>query len=393
MINRIDLFMPPISQYGVLHHFTTMLAEGLMRNGVHCRILQAQRDNPKAFIDDILSDPPECTLSFNGLLPDAEGHFFCDLIKIPHVACLVDSPNRFLPLIQSQRTIITCPDETGVEFLRGTHARHVLFMPHAVEKTLSVDLDGDRPYDVTLLSSCIDYENIRKKWPEKFPPVLCKAMEAAAEATLSDQVTPYSYALAHAIDREAKSGNSFDPRTINFLDVLDELESYINGKDRIELVKNIKDAQVHIFGSQTGPKGWKEYLGSTFNTTVHGQIPFEEALQTMKKSKIILNSCPKMKRGAHERIFTGLACGALVITSENPYLDTIFKDGQSISFYQHKQRHKINEQINHYLSNKDEREQVAARGREIVMRGHTWDHRAITLIKQLSPILESMKHA
>src|SRR5262249_10865415 len=96
MIKHIDLFMPPnISQYGVLHHFTIKMNEALQRSGVRSRILEAQKDNPKPFLSELFNEIPDCTLSFNGLLPDKEGRFFCDLVKIPHVACTIDSPNAF----------------------------------------------------------------------------------------------------------------------------------------------------------------------------------------------------------------------------------------------------------------------------------------------------------
>ncbi len=54
--------------------------------------------NPRPFLDTLFADRPECTLSFNGLLPDAEGRFFCEMIQIPHVACLVDAPTQFFSL-------------------------------------------------------------------------------------------------------------------------------------------------------------------------------------------------------------------------------------------------------------------------------------------------------
>src|SRR5262249_44553215 len=154
-IKRIDLFMPPnLSQYGVLHHFTKKLQEAFSRLSVNCRILEAQRNNPKPFLTELFKDPPDCTLSFNGLLPDEEGRFFADLIRIPHVAYVVDSPNSFVSLVQSPFTIIASVDGKSCEFFRGIHGAHVLFMPHGVEKDLGMEFyDHERPYDVLLLSS------------------------------------------------------------------------------------------------------------------------------------------------------------------------------------------------------------------------------------------------
>lgn len=391
MLKKIDLFMPPISQYGVLHHFTKKLCEALIRSGVTCRLLQAERNNPKPFLTEIFQDPPDCTLSFNGLLPDDEGRFFCDMIQIPHVACLVDSPNQFFPLIKSPFTIITCVDRFFCEFFKGMNFQNVLFMPHGVEKNLSASMDNERSYDVVMLSSCIDFNAIRQEWTQKYSKELCKVLDEAAEITLSDQETPYVQAFVQALDRHVSKGGGIDPQQIDFVNVLDDLELYVRGFDRIQVIKGIKDAKVDIFGSGDTKDSWKQYLGSSHkNVVVHEPIPYERALDIMKDSKILLNSCPQIKNGGHERIFAGLACGALVLTNENIFMRENFKDGNSIAFYRHKQWDKINDQVNNYLSDETKRKEVVHKGKEIVMKGHTWDHRAAVLLKELPALLKRM---
>lgn len=388
MVKRIDVFMPPKGQYGVLHHFTEKFYEALARNKVECRLLEAERNNPKPFLEKIFNDPPDCTLSFNGLLPDDEGRFFCDMIQIPHVACLVDSPNQYLTLIKSPKTIITCPDRFSCDFFRGLNFHNVLFMPHGVEKELQANKDKKKRYDVVMLASCIDYEAIKKKWKAEFPPALFKALEEAAEITLSDQETSYVQAFVQTLDRQVSKPGGVDPRQIDFFTVLDQLENYIRGKDRVELVKGIKDAKIDIFGSGFGNTTWEKYLGKQRNCTLHDAVSFEQALEIMKNTKILLNSCAWIKNGAHERIFAGIACGALVITNENIYMRENFKSDENIVFYHHGKWSEVNEKVNHYLKNDKDREHVIEKGKEEVKLHHTWDKRAQQLIKELKPILK-----
>lgn len=392
MVKRIDLFMPPRSQYGVLHHFTKKLAEALNRIGVDCRILEAERENPAPFLESIFSDTPDCTLSFNGLLPDEEGRFFCDMIKIPHVACLVDSPNHFFLLVKSPYSIITCPDRFFCDFYRGLNCQNVLFMPHGVEKELLEESEQKKIYDVIMLSSCIDYEAIRENWEQKYPKGLCRILDEAAEITLSDQETPYVQAFVQAMDRHVSKPDAIDPRSIDFFEVLDQLENYIRGKDRVELVRGIKDAKVDIFGSPIQKANWKKYLGNRKNWRVHDAVSFNEALNLMKQSKIVLNSCAWIKNGAHERIFAGIACGALVITNENIYMREHFENGKNIVFYQHGKWDAVNEQVNLYLGDDTKRKKLCHSAKEIVKKGHTWDHRAAALVKGLDPILANISN-
>lgn len=394
MIKHIDLFMPPnVSQYGVLHHFTRKMHEAFLRLGVQSRILEAQRENPKPFLTELFKEIPDCTLSFNGLLPDEEGRFFCDLIRIPHVACTVDSPNGFFALANSPYTIITSVDRNACEFFKGINANNVLFMPHGVEKNLNFKSDdNERPYDVLMLSSAIDFEYIRSQWQKRFPEALCKVLDDAADLALSDQKTTYVQAFVVTLDQHISKGARLDPSKIEFIDVLDDLETYIRGKERLELVKAVKDAKVDIFGSASPTANWKKLIGSGHsNIVVHDGVPFDQALELMHKSKIVLNSCAWIKNGTHERTLSAIAAGAVVITAENVYMSETFSDGLNIGFYRYKHWDKVNSQVNHLLSNEEKRRKIAQAGREQVMHHHTWDHRAGVLLKELAPILNKLK--
>jgi spore maturation protein CgeB len=393
MIKRIDLFMPPsFCQYGVLHHFTKKLQEAFQRLGVNCRLLEAQYNNPKPFLTELFQDPPECTLSFNGLLPDEEGRFFCDLIRIPHVAYVVDSPNGFVTLAQSPLTIIANVDRQACDFFRGINSRHVLFMPHGVEKNLGIEAqEQERPYEVLMLSSCIDYEQIRQQWQKKYPAAVGQVLDQAAEIALSDDKSSYVQAFVGAFDAFAGQGGSLDPQQVNFVELLDILEMYIRGRARVEMVRAIRDAQISIFGSASATSSWQKQLGKQSNVVVHDAVPYDQALELMQRSKIVLSSCAWIKYGLHERILAGLACGALVVAEDNLYLREQFSDGVNIALYPYGKGESLNTRINEYLVDETKRRKIVTAGREQVMLHHTWDHRAAALLKELSPILQQIR--
>ncbi len=393
VIERIDLFMPVKGQYGVLHHFTLELAEALSRQGVKCRILEAERQNPKPFLEKIFKDPPECTLSFNGLLPDNEGRFFCEMIKIPHVACLVDSPNHFVSLARSPYSIVTCPDKIDLDFFIGMHQPNVIFMPHGFDQFLISPINNNRPREVAALFSFIDDEHIRNSWHQRHPKSLCKALDEAAEQALSEPDTSYIQAFVDAINRQLSQPDAVNPKDIDFISVLDELILYMKGKDRIHLVKSIKDARVEIYGSSPqGKRSWQDAIGTKSpNITCHPPIPFEHALEVMKESKIVLNSFPWVKYGAHERLFTSLACGALPVTTENAFLKETFTDGSDIAFYRYGKLDRVNDMVNNYLKDENKRQALVEKGQKVILRHHTWDHRAHDLLQSLGPILKNIK--
>lgn len=392
MIKHIDLLMPERSRYEVLHYFTLGLAAGLVNCGIKCRLIEAQKNNPKSFLDQIFADPPDCTLSFNGILPDDQGNFLCEMIRTPHVSCLVDSPHYFLLLIRSPYNIITCVDRFSCDFFNSLNFHNVAFMPHAVNReligTAALD-DKNRPYDVVMLASFTDYLKIQSQWEQKYGTAFTKALMDAAEAVLADSITSYSQALASCLDKYSREVGGFDPSKVDFIEILSDLENYIRGKDRFELVKSIKDTKVHIFGHESDK--WLSLLGNPANVIAHDSVSYTESILIMQQSKIVLNSSPFFKNGAHERIFTGIACGALVITNENIYMKENFKNEEDILFYQTFNRDAINRDINHYLQNDKQRFDIVSRGQETVRNHHTWDQRAAALIKDINPILERIR--
>jgi hypothetical protein len=312
-------------------------------------------------------------------LPDENGYFFADMIQIPHVACLTEPPTRFMELAKSPKTIITCMDSSGVDFYHELGVSNVFFMPHGVEKNLKHHPEGDRPIDVLMLSTCVDYEELRKEWKKDYPAALCRALDEAAEATLSDQTTNHINAFVAALNHHLEG---LDINTIPYIAALIDLDQYIRGKERIELIKSIKDHPVDIYGM--GP--WEKFIKGT-NARVHTPVEFKDALQLMSQSKIVLNSHPTTKHGTHTRILSGSISGAVALTAENPYMTHYYKDKEDILYYKYRDLPKVNQTVGDLLADDSKRLEMAHNGMKITLENHTWDHRASRLLKNLTSIL------
>lgn len=389
-LKRIDLFAPLANQYGVVSYFTEELARALQQQGVQTRVLHADRHDPKSFLSQLFDDPPDCTLSFNGLLPDPEGRFLCDLIQIPHVAYLTDAPNHFFPLVQSTYNIITCIDQNFYQTFKRFQFPNLLFVPHAISKDL--ELTRQKPvYDILMLNSFIDYEEIGQRWSEKYGPNMAAILEEAAERTLNDTDTSYLEAFVQTMDQFIKKGKSINPREFNYEAVLDDLESYVGGKSRIELLQSIEERPIHIFGSDWNTGKWKKYFKNHSHIHIHDPVPFVEAIELIKQAKILLHAGPEIKRGLHKRVLSGLACGAAVLALKTSFLQEAFQDGKEILLYSPRSWKEVNEKLHLYLHDEEERQKLVSRGREKVMKEHTWDQRAQSLIEELPPILERIQ--
>lgn len=368
--------------YESKRYFTEKLAEAMRRQKIDTKIIDVQESGigPETLLA-IKAFAPDFTCSFNRLEPMEQGEYFWDLLKIPHVSFLTNPSFYSTALINSAYSILSCVDRSDCEAIATSGFERVFFWPQAVEKELAANESEKRVYDVVMLGSCYDFESLRIAWQQRNPASLNKVLDDAIDLVFSNEKVSLGQALV-----TAWQASKLDPQGVDFATLYNYLDHYTRGKDRVELIRSIKNAHVHVFGelaadNAVGILGWKPYLASQSNVTVHPSVLFKESLEILKKSKITLNSMPFFRDGSHERIFTGLACGCVPVTSESKYLREQFEDGKELLFYQAANRGEVNAKIDDLLSNEKKRSEMAARGREIVMQHHTWDQRVKELMQ------------
>ncbi len=96
------------------------------------------------------------------------------------------------------------------------------------------------------------------------------------------------------------------------------------------------------------------------------------------RSKIVFNNA--VKNDLNMRVFEVMSSGAFLLTDEarNSGQDTLFHAGEEIGVYDDDT---ILEVVGYYLSHENERETMAARGRRLVHRAHTYAHRLEDLLQ------------
>lgn len=388
MPNRIVLIVN-YNFYDSKRHFTEKLSEAFSRKKIETLIIDTQTIEASTALE-IQRFRPDLTCSFNSLDPLPDGKFMWDFLKIPHLSILVDPAIYSVNLTNSPLSILSTVDRSDCDAIKSYKFENIFFWPHAVEKEIE-EGHGDRPYDIVFLGSCYDYENLRNYWRSKNNPQYNRALDNAIDLVLSDK----QVSLAEAI---VTAWNTAQLPTHNteFTSLFYFLDNYTRGKDRVELIRGIRNAKVHVFGdSMTGhpsfKNGWSHYLGKQSNVTIHPGVSYSEGLQILRKSKICLNSIPCFRFGSHERVLNGLGSGALPITSTSTFWDDNFEVGKDLLVYQSGKWEEVNDQVMDLLSNEHKRKTMVQNGRRKVMQDHTWDRRVEQLLEALQPILEKMK--
>ncbi|MFT4551403.1 MAG: spore maturation protein CgeB [Chlamydiales bacterium] len=380
------IFFMPDGQYGATQHFTNQLCKAMVNNGVQCEIFDFEEQDVFSVMEIVKKEKPDCTCTFNPILPLHDGRLFCDHLKTPHVNLLVDASLETLYLLQSPYSIITCVEMFFSEFLKSGGFENAFFFPHGVEADFQRGEESEKKYDVTMLGTCIDYEEINSKWEEAYSPQVIEVIRTTVDKVFSDDRSPYFLTLL----KELESAK-ITPDEVEVTQLCREVERYIKGKGRADMIKSIKDAPVHVFGRTIGARGWEYYLEGQKNVTIHDSVPFEKTMEIMRESKVLLSSVPFFKYGSHERLFYGLAAGAAVVTDDTLFNSSQFQEAEGVLIYQHWDSDKINGTVNEFVGNDERRRHFVEQGREKVMREYTWDCRAKQLIEELPVIIDRIK--
>jgi len=156
--------------------------------------------------------------------------------------------------------------------------------------------------------------------------------------------------------------------------------------ERADLFERISAFDLAIWGP-----GWDGLdRNSSLRRCIRGSHTTpDEWLKIYSASKIILathyhdpqNRFPVYQ--ASPRVFEVLACGAFLMCDDQRDVFSLFKDGQHLVCF-----HDASEliaQIGHYLAHPQERERIAASGRQAVLARHTYRHRIKELLASVTP--------
>lgn len=369
------------SKYDVQDVFLKGLHQGLLASGLESRIVKGDICYPGAVSDALIRDRPECTLMFNGIPMNDQLDSISNDLQIPNISLLIDAPFYFLHVMDQPYIIFTCFDRTGTELYKKMGFQKMLFFPHATHTQEPVDHRTKRFYQAVMFTTGIDPEMERRKWKEKLSPSLCKLMDAAAEAVLHGHVPLTPLAFIELLD---SSKQVINLGGIPLKDIFHAIETYVRGRDRLDLIRSIKDTRVDLFGN-----GWGGLIKQD-NVVEHGPVGFDEALAIMRESRVVLNSCPTIRDGSHERVLAGLMGGASVLSSQSRYLEEQFPKGSGVRFYLPGDYASVDSVLAEMLLDEEIRLQEALAGRALVEKGHTWEVRARQLREEAGPIVDAM---
>lgn len=379
---KIAFFKNQTTQYDVLHHFRISLINALERLNVSTSLIDLENMDRASFFRAIYSSPPDYTFAFNGLQALSDGRFLCDELEVPHIAWIVDSAHYVLDFARSPFNILITPDKISADILKGAGAKEAYFLPHAFEASLETSPDTERTVPLVFCGSLMDPLELESLWTQHLPQEIVKSLHEAAEKTLLMPQELYQEAFEDIMKRHPAFFKTLSQEKITQLVM--SLDGYIRAKDRINLLNGLEGLPVYIYGNCLSKRTWGDFLDlPQGDYRISPAVNFQSAIKIMQNAKIVLNSSPMFKTGAHERIFYGLGLGAAVLTNETPWNQEHFSKEELLT-YPSGDPKQIYSKIDDLLKHPEKLKEMARKGQQKVLKEHTWDVRA----KQLLNLIE-----
>lgn len=148
---------------------------------------------------------------------------------------------------------------------------------------------------------------------------------------------------------------------------------------RKKVLEKLKDFDLKIWGPNESAWGkWLE-TGSPLSKSYQNKCAFgSDAVKIYSNSSIVMDihflfSVISEIPNVTTRVYEVPASGGFVLTNYSPQLSRLFKIGEEIVCYRNE--NELREMVTYYLNNHEERKIIIAKGRERVLREHTYLNR------------------
>ena len=231
-----------------------------------------------------------------------------------------------------------------------------------------------RTYRLSFAGSYVDPDQVRNQW-QGFDSHLARFLDDAAERALYD-----SERTLPDIFRELLSEKGLDENPVyvrKLTEVMLPVDRFVRARRRLMVLEALKDFPLHVFGN-----GWDNCPLYDHNQWVfHPPVSYKEMQEIMGDSQMVLSVLPYFQFGGHERIFSAMLAGAVLLTDTNAYLNQNFRPDKDFVPYSLTEPDRLRQQVGALFDDPVLLEEMAESGREAIMRGHLWKHRTEQIVE------------
>ena len=330
----------------------------------------------KALIRNHLSEHPSDWIL---LINQTSAHFY-EYLEIPpdrrplerkKIVWFLDDPRFFVTQPFEREEFVFCFDETYLDFLNRFNPSFRGFLPLACDLSEAGRFDPAYACEVCFVGGVIDQSDRRRQ----LSPDMTEYVDRLVEQKLLQRHTSFDE-LAERIPIAPGKQITITPQVAHYL------YWEANNRYRVRVLESLADFDLRIYGNED----WLKVLdGSPLLTRFHGPAdPVRDLPRIFASARININIHSIQCRGSlNQRDFNAPVGGGFLLSDWVPSAGKYFEPGVEAVYWS--DMRDLRTKVKYYLSHETERKVVVQRGKERVLRDHTYDRR----IRQLLSLLHS----
>ena len=311
----------------------------------------------------------------NEIFPYAE-------LSLPHISYTLDVPyNKYGagfadPVKESIVTMLDRDLNDLLPIMYPEKKMHTLFLPLAGTSALDRDkvFEQDRIYDVVYSASVWNNGDLYPHWREEIlNKFILKILDDVVDLLKESPISTYCAFKKVLFERGMLSSEYIK----QFLPYFAILQEYIKTYRRVHALRMLTELNVNI---EVIGDGW-ENVPFARKLHLHGAVPYEKTLEMFSKAKVVYQDNADFGNGGHDRVFTAMLNGAVVVSEYSKYLAEEFVEGKEIFLFDWKNTSQQIKVVENLIHDEYMRLSVALLAFEKADKYHRWDNRAQSLIE------------
>ncbi len=367
------------------------LATALSNMGHAVKLCDVNSNDETCGVFSSLLEDPNCfdmSVGFNSLglewkiAGNTDMVHLYDALVFPHVSIMLDEPfNHYvsgydLPCRNHIVTYLDRSDLKALDILYPDKKMKKLFMSlgGTLNENFSETLSAPKEYDIVVSAGNWVAGTALPQWRQEG----VKKSIAAVLDDVANVLMNYPVSVLPAFQEVLYARGMYDKEYLElFSPYFWPVLQYIKPWRRHRMVQCLVEAgfRVHIFGG-----GWEQV---PFHDALidHGAVPYREMLDVISKTKVLVQDEAVFNDGAHDRVFTGMLNGAVVVSEYSSYLDELFEDGRDLFMFDWQHTKEQMEIIHQLISDEQYRKEIAGNAYKKVAKSQTWENRAERIIE------------
>ncbi len=236
---------------------------------------------------------------------------------------------------------------------------------------------NDRPLDVVYSAGLYNGGNFEPAWLEyEENQFIVNILNDVTDYMLANPVSTLT-ALKIVLEDRGFYGAEYVKK---FTPHLFSLFHYAKHRRRYNIMELLakEEVPVDVYGG-----GWDQ-VPFAEKLRIHGEVSYEEVLDAFFKAKVVFQDQAEYNNGGHDRVFTAMLHGAVVVSEYSTYLEKKFDVNKDIFLFDWQNTASQLGIINKLLNNESLRLSTALGAYGKASANHRWVNRAQSIMEMLS---------